>query len=281
MPSLCRYFLFVSLCLVMACKRNGTHSVEVLPVTVADSTSAGEEEDDVDQRYDYQDSAFQLMKYYPVIGDTPTFIRALKANCHIWTRKSRQPFVTINYFKKTSIFGSSKPVYVIEYDYHDGPTASFPYKNQYVFNATGKLLAILSMMRMDIVQLFPNKAPFLFGVSSTGHGNGGHDIYRVRKDTLEQVLDDFIGTRPQTYDRNEDVAVNEPNEFRYRIADVNMDGYNDITFYGNIKHISNDSSMPEKLTPAKYIFLYHQHNGHFIEKEDYSKKYEYIYGNSK
>lgn len=272
---------YIFLLLILSSCKQSKNTPSVLQEISDTSNRVQIEEDDIYEKYNYQDTTFELIANYPTIRDTITFIKELKANCHIWTRKAMQPFVTINYFKRTKIYGSKNFIYIIEYDYHDGSTSSFPYKNQYIFNSAGRLLGVLSMKRLDIVQIFPKNDPFLFGVSSTGHGNGGHSIYRARKDTLEQIYDGFIGNRPQTYDRNEDLALNVPNEFKYKIADLNNDGYNDITFSGKIKHSKIDLGVNEKLTPVKYVFLFNRDNGHFIEKEDYSKKYEFIYGNSK
>jgi hypothetical protein len=267
--------------LILSCKQ---HKVNPPHVSQTVDTTATVQVDDEDEFYDssdYQNSAFKLIANYPTITDTTAFIKELRANCHIWTRNSQRPSAAINYFRRTKIHGSTSPVYIIEYDYHDGSSAEFPWKKQYIFNKDGKLLSILRAMRIDIVHIFPKGNPFLIAVSSTAKGNGRHGVYCIQKDSLQQVFDGFIGNRPQTYDCSEDNAINVPNEFPYTFSDMNGDGYNDIVFAGKIKYAKIDLGLNEKTTAAKFIFLYHKKNGHFIEKEDYSRKYAFIYGNTK
>ncbi|MEO8770743.1 MAG: hypothetical protein ABI402_11675 [Ferruginibacter sp.] len=251
------------------------------------------------EKNDYQTTSFDLVKKFPVISDTPNFIKELKENCHLDEHRIEEE--KINFFKKTKLYGSNKEFYIVEYDYSDGPTCAFPWKYQIVFNTSGKLIDILSAIRIDIVKIFPNDNPFLIQVSSTGHGNGGHEIYRINCDTLQNILDGFLGYYPKTYDSNEDCCVNKPYEFHYKISDANNDGYKDITFYGEIvliqgrtkqgdwydyetingKEVDYSLDNPYKTIPAAYTFLYDHKRKHFIEKEDYSKKYEYIFGDTK
>jgi len=248
---------------------------------------------------DYQTIPFDLVKQFPLISDSSNFIKELKENCHLFDRPSKGE--KINYFKKTKLYGSDKEFYIVEYDYRDGATCAFPWKYQIVFNTNGKLVKVLSNIRVDIVKIFPKANPFLISVSSTGHGNGWHEINRIQSDTLEKVYDEFLSNRPQTYDRHADNTVNEPNEFHYKIMDANNDGYNDIIFYGKIvliqgrtkqgnwydneiingKTVSYSVDNPFKKIPASFTFLYKPKCGHFIEQEDYSKKYEYIFGDTK
>jgi hypothetical protein len=254
---------------------------------------------DTVENYDYQTIPFDLVKNFPHISDTLNFIKELKKNCHLFDRPSQGD--KINYLKKTKIYGSDKEFYIIEYDYRDGAICAFPWKYQIIFDTRGKLLKILSDIRVDIVKIFPNGNPFLIGLSSTGHGNGWHEINIIEGDTIENVYNGFLGNRPQTYDVNQDNSVNEPSEFHYKVNDVNKDGYNDIVFFGKIvliqgrtkegdwydneiingKTVSYSVDNPFKRIPVAFRFLYNPKSGHFIEQEDYSKKYEYIFGDTK
>ena len=304
-----RYTLIIISVLTLSCneplqKKNVVANRETL--TLIDTTLKNEKlivtslsNIDTVVTYDYQTIPFDLVKNFPYIFDTVNFIKELKENCHLFDRPSKEE--KINYFKKTKLYGSDKEFYIIEYDYRDGATCAFPWKYQIVFNTNGKLVKILSNIRVDIVKIFPRENPFLISVSSTGHGNGWHEINRIQSDTLEKVYDEFLSNRPQTYDRCEDNTVNEPNEFHYKIVDANNDAYNDITFYGKIvliqgrtkqgnwydneiingKTISYSVDNPFKKIPAAFTFLYNPKSGHFIEQEDYSKKYEYIFGDTK
>ncbi len=255
-------------------------------------------EKDTVKNYEYQTVPFERIKRYPQIPDTLNFIQELKENCHLFDRKSTVS--KINFFKKTSIYGSEKDYILLEYDYNDGNGAmgTCPWKNQILFDSEGKLVQVLSCDRIDVIEIFPQKKPLLMGLFSTAKGNGGHSIYRIRKDTLENIFNGFSTHRPQTYDAHQDLSINEPLEFPYRFQDRNQDGYKDLIFTGNIvlledmrgvtrgrnpqgKDIEYTVETPYKKIPVSFIFLYNPQTEHFEQKENYSKKYEYIFGPSK
>ena len=236
---------------------------------------------ETDEKYDYQTTPFKEINQFLYIKDTITFIAKLRENCHLWEPKGGYTKESINYFKKVKLYGSNKWFYIIEYDFHSWSNASFPWKNQFVFDIKGNLIKILSEIRLDVVKIFPARSPFLFGVSSTGHGNGWHEVYKISSDTLEQVYDGFLGRRPQTYSTGDSYYVTSPHELFHKFADINKDHYADIIFYGKVRYSKIDLGYQDRIIPVKYIFLYNPKTGHFTELEDYSEKYEYIYGNTK
>jgi hypothetical protein len=241
-----------------------------------------EEESDTATTFKYQTTPFPLIKEYPIIRDTLAFIAALRENCHLYFRKKElKTSEEIHYFKKTKIYGSQQQFYIIEYYHGFGGTAACPWQYQFIFNLSGKLVSILSALRIDIVKIFPSQPPFLITVSTTGKGNGWHNVYRIKNNKLEDIYDHFLGYRPQTYDAHEDNDINTPNEFPYKTKDVNKDGYNDLVFAGKITYSTIDLGINNKTVSARFVFLYNQQTGHFTEQEDYSKKYEFIYGNTK
>jgi len=281
-----KYFLIALVFYFVACKhKQPLASNQPLPLPVvapADTVIAkenNEEDDDINGEYDYQDTAFASVKQYPTITDTAAFIKALKSNCHLWMRPYNVKYATIAYFKKLPVFGSNKDVYIIQLNYPGGAMAEYPWKNQFIFTTGGKLIKMLDEVYIDTATIFPGKKPFLFGMVSTAKGNGGHEVYRVRHDTLEQVYDGFLGTRPQTYSTGYSWYVTEPNELYHKFIDVNKDGFNDIVFYGKV--MSENKRNDTIAIPVTYIFIYHSKTGHFTEREDYSRKYEYLYGDTK
>lgn len=221
---------------------------------------------------------FAGVKEYPFIKDTALFVKQLKGNCHIWLRLNAFHHSSINYFKKVELYGSNKSTYLIEWDFHDGPMGEYPWKEQFIFDDKGKLLKLLNEVHIDTETIFPGRKPFLFAMSSTAKGNGMHEIYRIRKDTLQQVYDGMLGLRPNTYSTGYFNFSNEPDELYHTYTDVNKDGYNDLLFFGKVIY---EAKGKNDTIPVKYIFMYHPASGHFVEKEDYSKKYEYIYGDTK
>jgi len=56
----------------------------------------------------------------------------------------------------------------------------------------------ISAVRVDIVKILPTKNSYLFALLSSAQGNGGHVIFRINKDTIEQVYEGFLGNRAQT-----------------------------------------------------------------------------------
>ena len=293
-----RHTLIFIVIFMTACNQ----SLQEQTVNITDTTSKISEPvsktDNADEYY-YQTVPFTSVNTFPNISDTLEFIKSLKENCHL-EDNVHSNLETINYFKKVKVFGSDKEFYIIEYDFHDGSSASFPWKIQMLFDLKGKLVKLFSDIRLDLVKIFPKENPLLFGVSATGHGNGWHEVSKIAHDTIQNVYTGFLSNRPQTYDTHEDNTVNEPYEFPYKILDINHDGFNDIVFSGKIvfiqgrtksgnwydnetkdgKVISYSVNNPFKKVPATFIFLYNPKSGQFVEQEDYSKKYAYIFGDT-
>lgn len=261
-----RLSILLSICLMVVC-----------PKLYGQETN----EEESDEEFYYQSTPFDEVKQYPNIRDSVSFIQHLKMNCHLGTLHRRNLIERINYFKKVRLYGGNHFIYLIEYDFKNGYNVEYPFKRQMIFDSTGKLMKILRDLKVDVVNIFPNKLPFLFTLWTTTRGNGGHNVYRLRSDTLEQIYDGFLDTRPQTYSTGDSYTITEPNELCHKFVDINKDGYNDIIFWGKLHFaVGAEMNIPKSI-PVKYIFLYNKKTGHFIEKEDYSKKYEYIYGNTK
>jgi hypothetical protein len=130
-------------------------------------------------------------------------------------------------------------------------------------------------------------------VTSTGAGNGMHEMYRISEDTLENVLDYNFNSMLGTYDAHHDNRVNEPFELYPRINDYDADGVNDISFNGKIvliqgqtengdwfdsesihgKTIHYSIDNPYKKIPVELVFLYNPKTKHFCQKENYIERY--------
>ena len=226
---------------------------------------------------------FPFINDYPNIKDTVDFIKELRNCCKFEVDENydKENFKEdITKFEKISIFGSEKDYYLIEYDYHNGCMAGFPWKYQLIFSENGKLIKTLWAIRYEMIEIFSNENPFLLTVVSTSRGNGGHEIYKMSADTLENIFEGFTDYFPRTYDGHENNNVNEPNELNLKIIDANKDGYNDLVFWGKIIHNRLSNDIDDKANNIKinveYIFEYNNKFGHFIEKENYSKKYIYL-----
>lgn len=230
---------------------------------------------------------FQQVADFPLIKDTTEFILNLRQKCGLETDlniEAKDGIITT--FKKIKLFGSNREFYFLEYNWGiEGCMASFPWKKQLLLTTEGKLVKILSGQRFDFVTIFPNQNPFLLLVSASARGNGGHEIYRISSDTIQNVYDGYFEYEVQTYDSEQNLSVFEPNELNIAFNDENEDGYNDIIFTGQklmLGKYTKDSlwydvengkpftiKNPARIISIKYIFLYDKQTGHFKAKENY------------
>ncbi|MGH1517681.1 hypothetical protein [Chryseobacterium sp. JK1] len=238
---------------------------------------------------------FEYLSDYPEIKDSAKFITNLRGAFDLKISESpvQQEGEKITAFKKVKINGSNQDYYFIEYDWKAGSTAEYPWKYQLILTKEGKLVKTLEAQRYEFVSIFPKENPFLLATIVTGQGNGGHDIYKVTADTLENVYEGYYDYDLRTYDAHEDSKIYEPNELKLTVKDFNNDGFNDFAFSGKIvliqgltpqgdwydaetingKEVNYSVDHPFKKIPVEYIFLYDKKTGHFKEKENYTEKY--------
>ena len=230
------------------------------------------------------DKNFKQVADFPTINDTSKFIADLRQTFGFQvdespTQKAKEKITT---FKKVKIFGSDEHYFIIEYDYGVGSMAAYPWKYQLILTLDGSLVRLLSGQRFDFVKIFPDQNPFLLTVAATAKGNGGHEIYRVSGDSLENVYAGYIDYNIQTYDAHEDISVFQPHELNIGFSDENNDGFNDIVFTGqklmlgkfaknNVWYdVENGKSFtienPADIINIKYIFIYDNNSGYFEAK---------------
>lgn len=233
------------------------------------------------------ETVFRQVADFPTIKDTTKFIDDLRQvfGLEVDESHSQKANEKITTYKKVKIYGSDNDYIFIEYEYGDGSMAAYPWKYQLLLTTEGGLVKSLSGQRFDFVSIFPNQNPFLLTVTATAKGNGGHEIYRISADTLENVYEGYFDYDVQTYDAHGDLSVFEPYELNIRFADENKDGYNDIVFTGQklmLGKYTKDSlwydvengkpftiENPADRIAIKYIFLYVKQTGHFKAKEKY------------
>jgi hypothetical protein len=227
---------------------------------------------------------FSPVLSFPLIEDTAVFIGQLKeftdGDCGFDERLFGEE--KISFYRRIKINGSDQDIILVEYKYTGGPTVCFPYKQQFLFKPNGKLFATMYALRFEMLRIFPGQKPFLLTVTSTARGNGGHQLYKVSGDTLENIYEGYMDYEVQTYDAGEDQWVFEPNALKASVLDVNKDGVNDLVFSGKIvliQGLSKDSiwydgeystDNPFKKLPIRYVFLYDKTSGRFKESKKYS-----------
>ncbi|UKB82137.1 hypothetical protein LF887_14095 [Chryseobacterium sp. MEBOG06] len=239
---------------------------------------------------------FGYLSDYPQIKDSSKFITNLRQTFNLIIHESpaQQEGEKITAFKKVKINGSDENYYFIEYNWKVGSTGECPWKYQLIVAEDGRLVKRLAAQRYEFLSILPNENPFLLTTIVTGKGNGGHELYRVTADSLENVYEGYYDYKLRTYDAHEDSKVYEPNELKLLIKDFNKDGLNDIAFTGKIvliqghtpqgdwydtevingKQVKYSVDHPFKKIPVEYIFLYDKKTKHFKAKEDYKEKYE-------
>ena len=234
-----------------------------------------------------KEKTFKQVADFPTIKDTTQFINDLRQIFELEVHESpvQKENEKITSFQKIKLYGSDKDFIFIEYDWKVGSMAEFPWKYQLLLTTDGKLVKTLAGQRYDFVTVFPNQNPFLLTVIATAKGNGGHEIYKVSADTLENVYEGYFDYDVQTYDAHQDLSVFEQSELKIDFRDQNKDGFNDIVFTGQklmLGKYAKDSSWydvengkpfsvenPAERIPIKYIFLYDNQTGHFKAKEKY------------
>lgn len=288
--------IFIFLLIVISCKPKHTPIVAsnaVKPAVVAETTEIRPKINRPEYHFP-KDSIFSEIANYPTIKDTAKFISELiyKFDLEI---DSDDPIGKgeITAFKKLKIYGSNKSFFLVEYDWKDGCMAAYPWKNQLIFDEKGKIITTLYCERFEMVQVFPGKNPCLLTLFETAKGNGGHQLYKITADTLENIYEGYYDYAIRTYDAHRDCCVYEPNELNLKIQDNNKDGFNDLIFYGKMLFIMGRSKTgkwydnaiingdtikyslenPFDTVDIKLIFEYNSQSGHFKAKEDYVKRY--------
>lgn len=197
----------------------------------------------------------------------------------------------ISAFDSLPLYGATENVYVLEYDYADGAGSEFPWKYQFVLSRSGKLLGLLNALHYRSLDVFTGQAPLLLTLTATSKGNGGHQLYKLHKDTLEQVFPANAQEYAQTYDIHQDNAVYKPGELALHIEDRNKDGQPDLVFRGeklflgaytpegdwfdgeirNGQTTIYTSENPHSRKPVELVFLYAKKDGGFHVSEAYTK----------
>jgi hypothetical protein len=253
----------------------------------ADKQTPKDEKSRVTETQENTNKIFRQVADFPIIKDTTKFITDLRQNFGLEVDESpaQKANEKITTFKKLKIYGSDKDYFFIEYDYGDGSMSSYPWKYQLLLTTDGNLVKALTGQRFDFVTIFPNQNPFLLTVTATAKGNGGHEIYKISADTLQNVYEGYFDYDVQTYDAHGDLSVFEPYELNIEFKDQNNDGFNDIVFTGQklmLGKYTKDSlwydvengkpftiENPAVRISIKYIFLYDKQTGHFKAKEKY------------
>lgn len=233
---------------------------------------------------------FKPILDYPKIIDTTGFIKKLKDNYEM--NNSGCYKINIKNYKKVKLYGSEKKYIIIETDC-DFNNVKYQLA---IFTENGNFIKSISGYRYELVNLFPNENPVLLNLDVSNQGNGGHQFFKMRNDTLKsinEIYEDF----PNTFDRHQDNAIFEPNELNMAFKDENNDGFNDIVFKGQIiliqgktkngewidgekingKDVMYSIENPFKKKYIKFVLLYDKKTETFKPKEDYKLKYRDYY----
>ncbi|WP_196887935.1 hypothetical protein [Aureivirga sp. CE67] len=236
---------------------------------------------------------FKEIQNFPEIKDSLAFMKQLRVdfNLDFDLANARPEEHKILNYEKVKLFGSDKDFYIIEYYYTDVSSASFPDKKQYLIDEKGNLIESFWALKYRFVEIFKDKPPFLLATYSTAKGNGWHEIYRFKKDSIINIFRGLNGAYLRTYDTHTDESIIKNEELSFEILDENKDGFNDIVFSGKVLMImglivENDTiwvdgineeeyteENPFKTIDVEYVFLYNPKTEMFEPKEAYKMKY--------
>jgi len=218
---------------------------------------------------------FDLFLDYPKIKDSTIFVE----NLILPNASGSEPKADsrITFFKKVNIYGSSKPIYIVEGSWGEGCMADYPWKIQVFFDWKGKFIGSESADSFAMVNVLKNQYPLLMMLVTTGKGFGWHCFYKYDKDSCKLVDmlvgDDHGDSQNMTYCSNDWYEINVPYSLNLLIKDYNNDGYNDIIFYGKCL-VLYDEKTGEHYTTEKpfdkfdveYVFLYNKEKDQFVLK---------------
>ncbi len=202
-------------------------------------------------------------------NDTLKLVDNIKKVIELEQNTEYSKFEKILRLQHLMLNGKSDNIIFIEFEYGYTSGASWPGKCQLFFTENGKLIGRVDAEKYKFLRINKTELPYFYTLETTQHGNGGHNLYRISNDTLENTLDGFSVYFLRTYDSDETTSINEPFELKMKISDFNNDKLNDISFSGKIIKYA-------KKYPVDFQFLYNKKTGHFSEKEDYCKKYNFI-----
>lgn len=237
---------------------------------------------------------FPYLSGYPKIKDSLAFINKLREVAGLVVHESpvQAAKQKITAFKRIKLYGADKDFYLVEYNWAAGSMAGYPWQYQVVFTAEGRPLKVIAGERFELVTIFPKQNPFLLATIVTSRGNGGHRIYKVAADSLENIYEGYYNYDVRTVCTGHDTYAFAPEELNVSFKDHNKDGYNDIIFSGqklllyattpdglkyDTRTVNGKSKPftpydPAKRIPVTYIFLYDKASGHFKAKEPYDVK---------
>jgi|GEM_PF-1378142 len=196
--------------------------------------------------------------------------------------------------QRIKIYGSNEVFTMVEFEYPKESLVSFPWKYQVLLTEQRTKKKIFSGLKYELLEIFPTQLPFLLLLDVTAKGNGGHRIYQIKNNQLENIYNGYIDFQLKTYDKHEDLAVYRPNELKITIKDINGDLYQDLVFDGEVLYLKRKSPTgiwydseivnsrrtsfsienPAKILPIILEFIYNPKTGHFEPVENYHNKYE-------
>ncbi len=212
---------------------------------------------------------FKPIAGFPKIHDQKLFVKQLQQALRLDTGRTWSYDTIddcIDSYKKIKIFGSNKEYIWMEYDFHHDAGCLFPWKNQLLFDMSGRLIAKFWALKFRFINIVPHKPPMLLGLFSTEHGNGWHRVLRISGDTLQDIYDGFHdeGDYLETYDADGDMHENRPTELTLALKDLNGDGINDLTFSG--KRMKQDADGRKIWRRVRYRFIYDVVSGRFKQQ---------------
>lgn len=165
---------------------------------------------------------------------------------------------------RRSLYGYPDSIFLVEYVYpNDSLCESYPYRQQFVFDAQGHLLQEFRLASLRSLPVWQDRGNVLIGVESNCQGVGNHVVYKYENGELINIFNTInIDNQIITYNSNSDTAVYLPAELTVTVQDINKDDWNDLVFTGSKALLVDEKGKkytpkrPYKTSALRYEFLY-------------------------
>ena len=208
------FYTAAALCFLSSCKKNELKKTEPT--------------DSVTQKTDTV-KVFNLIDSFKQNKDEKAFLTSLYKKIGV-EPKAEKGFYKLIEIKDIKLHGSDRPVTLVYVDEIDGSMAGWPWKNLFIIDNKGKILANYETESYEPIIVFENEAPLLMITEETSKGNGMHHFFGIEKDTVKE----YLNTQRWNF---QTISYNYiPKVLPFTLKDINNDKQKDIIFTGKNKN---------------------------------------------
>jgi hypothetical protein len=219
---------------------------------------------------------FDPIKDHPTIVDTAAFYDALSD--FVYQENDQGPvfstemermggpvfmddFDKITHYERVQIYGAEEALIVLEVKFQQSAMVAYPWKTQFVFTASGELMAMFHAEEYATLVVHDRGGAYLMMKMGNARGiDGTTEIYGVKGGELSSAYDGSLVTHEENMD-------GDMYEMLASAGDKNGDGHNDIVFTGTIVSYSADLGE-EKERSVEVVLTFNSETGKFEDAEN-------------